>query len=93
MDLKRKHNKIINSERNSSAVLQMKLHTKHEKQLNDVQKCRQDLCNKCDKKVDTERGSSTRMTKENNKLRTVVAADTTAKAGNKCGLETIKNLA
>ena len=91
-DLQRKHEKTIKNERKTSADLQVKLHMKHNTQLNNKQKIIQDLCNQWDKKVDTERITSTMLAKENNKLRKAAAAATTARAGNKRGLETIAEM-
>jgi vacuolar-type H+-ATPase subunit H len=44
-DLEQKHKKVIDNERKYSTDLQTKLHTTHEKQIKDVQKLRQDICN------------------------------------------------
>ena len=65
----------------SSADLTTKLHTKYNMQLKDMQKLRLGLCNNWEKKVNTERMTSVRLMKENNKLKTDAATATTNNSG------------
>ena len=50
-------------------------------QLKDMQKLRLGLCNNWEKKVNTERMTSVRLMKENNKLKTDAATATTNNSG------------